>query len=368
MAARPRTAARKGWPSNLYAKDRNGLYYFWRHPKTGQEFGLGRDFQSAKVQALEANLKVSGLLGVRRLAQRLETQGGGTVSEFMPIMQVALKKRKLAANTNKNNNWLLGVIDDAVGPMILDHVTTMDLNDKLIEPRMAEGKERSAQSLVSMLKDMWSVARTKGWTEKSPADALRVGGVDVKRERLTVEDFTIILSAAKELPDRWIYNMMRLALVSAQPRECLCLWEFRDAKDGFLWNERGKTGARIKLPLTLTDPHFGWTLDECIRACRDNIASPYMLHHNISNPWAKIGDPVYLDTLTKGFNRARDASGLEWKTKPPTLHEIRSLSIRLHRKARGRDFAQALAAHKQGSTTDIYTDVRGAEWVEVKVG
>lgn len=367
MAARPRGPARKGWPANLYAKDRDGPYYFWRHPQTKKEFGLGRDYNAARIQALEANIKLSGLLGVRRLAQRLEADsGGGTVSEFMPIMKKKLESRKLAANTNKNNNWLLGVIEEAVGEMILDRVTTRDLNDKLIEPRMVAGKERSAQSLVSMLKDVWAVARTQGWTEKSPADALRIGGVDVKRERLTVEAFSAILEAAKALPDRWIHNMMRLALVSAQPRECLCLWEFRDVKDGFLWNERGKTGARIKLPLRLTDPHFGWVLEDCIRACRDNIATPYMLHHNTNNPWAKIGDPVYIDTLTKGFNRARDATGLEWGRKPPTLHEIRSLSIRLYRKARGRDFAQSLAAHKQGSTTDIYTDVRGAEWVEIR--
>lgn len=365
MAARPRGPARKGWPANLYAKDRNGLYYFWRHPQTKAEFGLGRDFNAAKIQALEANMKLSGLLGVRRLAQRLDTEGKGTVSEFIPILQKELDKRKLADNTIKANKWRLGVIEKAIGSIVLDHVTTKDLNDKLIEPRLEKGNERAALSIVSMLNDMWAVAETKGWTKNRPAEVLRVS-VEVKRDRLSLEQFTKILEAAKALPDRWIYNMMRLAVVTAQPRECLCAWEFRDVKEGFLWNERGKTGARIKLPLTLTSPAFGWTLDECIKACRDGVLSKNMLHHNRPMAWAKPGDAVFIDTLTKGFARARDASGLKWAKKPPTLHEIRSLALRIYKDKRGRDFAQALAGHKQGSTTDIYTDVRGSEWIEVR--
>lgn len=230
---------------------------------------------------------------------------------------------------------------------------------------MEKGNERAALSIVSMLNDMWAVAETKGWTKNRPAEVLRVS-VEVKRDRLSLEQFTKILEAAKALPDRWIYNMMRLAVVTAQPRECLCAWEFRDVKEGFLWNERGKTGARIKLPLTLTSPAFGWTLDECIKACRDGVLSKNMLHHNRPMAWAKPGDAVFIDTLTKGFARARDASGLKWAKKPPTLHEIRSLALRIYKDKRGRDFAQALAGHKQGSTTDIYTDVRGSEWIEVR--
>lgn len=365
MAARPRGPARKGWPANLYAKDRNGLYYFWRHPTTKAEFGLGRDFKEAKIQALEANMKLSGLLGVRRLAQRLDAEGKGTVSEFIPILKEELATRKLADNTVKNNNWRLGAIEAAIGNMVLDHVTTKDLHDKIVEPRLKEGKHRAALSIVSMLNDMWAVAETKGWTKNRPAEVLRVN-VEVKRSRLSLDEFVKILDAAMALPDRWIYNMMRLALVSAQPRECLCGWEFRDVKDGFLWNERGKTGARIKLPLSLVVPQFGWSLDECIKACRGDVLSKSLLHHNRPTAWAKPGDAIFIDTLTKGFSRARDAANLKWEKSPPSLHEIRSLALRLYRDERGRDFAQALAGHKQGSTTDIYTDVRGSEWIEVR--
>ena len=83
----------------------------------------------------------------------------------------------------------------------------------------------------------------------------------------------------------------------------------------------------------------------------------------------KIGDPVFIDTLTKGFARARDIA----KIKPrsgmnlPSLHEVRSLALRLYRDAYGSDFAQNLAGHKDVSTTNVYTDVRGSEWIEVRI-
>ena len=159
--------------------------------------------------------------------------------------------------------------------------------------------------------------------------------------------------------------LMRLAIVTAQPRECLVALEFSDIRDGFVWNERGKTGARIKLPLSLTVPRLGWNLDDCVKSCRDRIVSRHLLHHNINRTLAAPGSAVALNAASKGFQRAREAAGISGDN-PPTLHEIRSLALRLYKDDRGRDFAQTLAGHKQGTTTDIYTDVRGAEWIEVK--
>lgn len=57
--------------------------------------------------------------------------------------------------------------------------------------------------------------------------------------------------------------------------------------------------------------------------------------------------------------------GDEGKT-PPSFHEIRSLAIRLYSKKYGKDFAQAIAGHKDASTTEDYEDVRGSEWAQVK--
>jgi integrase len=71
------------------------------------------------------------------------------------------------------------------------------------------------------------------------------------------------------------------------------------------------------------------------------------------------------ETITGAFREARDLAGITvpaGKT-PPTFHELRSLGIRLYKK-QGYD-PQALAGHRDPETTRIYTDTRGAEWIDV---
>lgn len=363
MAARPRSPKRKNWPPHLIEK-RPG-YYAWRHPQTKQEFGLGRDFKRACLEAMEANLKLAQMVGARRLVDRMEGRKG-TISEWAVEFRKRLDKRGLRPNTVKTNEWRLRKIESQFGSMVMERVTTKDLADWL-GGIVDGGHERTAASLRSMLDDMWREAAGAGWVSSNPVDALSKITVSVKRERLSLEQFVAIYEAAARL-DAFHQRLMELAIITAQPRECLVAWEFGDEHDGFLWNERGKTGARIKIPMTLTVPTLGWRLSDVVRRCRDNVLSKHMIHHTRKYAWSELGDPLFIDSASKAFARARDLSGLTWDGSAPSLHEIRSLSLRLYKDAYGRDFAQSLAGHKDGSTTDIYTDVRGSEWIEVRFG
>lgn len=57
---RPRMASRKNWPEYLAARTRSkGLYYTWKHPVTGKEYGLGYNFSDAAAQARDANARLS---------------------------------------------------------------------------------------------------------------------------------------------------------------------------------------------------------------------------------------------------------------------------------------------------------------------
>lgn len=369
MASRPRSKARKNWPANLYARDRNGPYYFWRHPGTGKEHGLGRDFVSASTQAIEANLHIGGITAERRLVDRLKDDGQVTVAEFLPTFRSVKVAKGLAPNTVKALDSNLRKIEAGIGSMILRRVTTQDLNDRITEPLMLADKDRAAGQVRSVLNELFLTAAGKGKVDSNPVASLMVNEAKVKRDRLSIDQFKSTYEAALTLPDRWIANMLRLAIVSAQPRECLCGWERSDVRAGFLWNERGKTGARIKLPIGLKVPELGWVLSDAIKACQDDIISRTLLHHNRSTAYGKIGDPVFIDTLTKGFARARDLADVRPRSgmKPPSLHEVRSLALRLYRDAYGSDFAQNLAGHKDVSTTNVYTDVRGSEWIEVRI-
>ena len=52
--ARTRNHARRDLPPNLYV--RNGGYYCYRDPRTGKEYGLGRDKRLAVTEAIAANM------------------------------------------------------------------------------------------------------------------------------------------------------------------------------------------------------------------------------------------------------------------------------------------------------------------------
>ncbi|EQB2867717.1 phage integrase Arm DNA-binding domain-containing protein, partial [Escherichia coli] len=59
---RRRSHERRDLPPNLYI--RNNGYYCYRDPRTGKEFGLGRDRRIAITEAIQANIEL--LSGNRR--------------------------------------------------------------------------------------------------------------------------------------------------------------------------------------------------------------------------------------------------------------------------------------------------------------
>jgi integrase len=133
------------------------------------------------------------------------------------------------------------------------------------------------------------------------------------------------------------------------------------------------------MPLDLRLAAIDLSLDEVTRRCRDNLVSRFLVHLRKRGNKAKRGDPLHADTITKGFMAARNRTALLWEPKvdkagkeipvtPPTFHEIRSLAARLYTEQCGKDFSQALLGHKHAMTTDLYRDVRGAEWIEIKAG
>lgn len=85
--------------------------------------------------------------------------------------------------------------------------------------------------------------------------------------------------------------------------------------------------------------------------------------HGNSPPGARI----WVDTITRRFTDALASLSLDFgDSTPPTFHEIRPLAERLHAEQGGVS-TQELLGHADPRTTRLYHDVRGAEWVTVKV-
>ena len=88
------------------------------------------------------------------------------------------------------------------------------------------------------------------------------------------------------------------------------------------------------------------------------------------SPPSEPGSPIFADRASKAFMEARRLAGIPDVSadgKPaPTLHEVRSLSVRLYEAQGGVD-TQALAGHSSADMTAVYADPRGVEAVLVKV-
>lgn len=378
MAARRRQRKRDGWPKYLY--ETQG-YYYWRHPVTKEAFGLGRDLGKAKTEAIEANLHIDRKRDQARLVDRIAGNDVRTVSAVLVRYVQDMVKRNLAQNTLKTKGTMIRTVETKWGALPYSSLTTTMI-DEFLQGYVAQGKARMARSYQSFLTEIGNKAIAIGYATHNPAAVTEQIKVPVKRSRLTLDQFVAIYDAAAPV-DPYVQRAMEIALVTAQRREDIALLERSDIHDGCLWVEQGKSeniearGAgqqtRLAIPVDLRmivqsgARVIDWTLKDIIARCwSDHVASRYLIHHSKRRTKSNPGDPVWKDTISKAFSRAREMAGIEFTGEnPPTFHEIRSLSIRLWREARGKDFAQALAGHKQSSTTDIYTNERG-NWVMLK--
>lgn len=191
-----------------------------------------------------------------------------------------------------------------------------------------------------------------GWLDRNPAMQVKAQQVTVRRNRLTLEQWTAIHGHAAAHMPPWVARMMVLALVTGQRRSDLVKMKFSDVWDEHLHIEQAKTGARLALPLALRLDALGVTLGEAIEACRGYaVAGEYLLRKSTGK---RPGDA----SLSARFEDAREAAIAPPKTGAPTsLHECRSLSERLYR-AQGIN-TMVLLGHKHQAMTDMYHDDRG---------
>lgn len=376
---------KKNWPDGLY--ERAGGYYSWRNPLTGEELGIGRvPFVEACGQAVEANLHVRNQLKKPRLIDRLTWNAERDVGTLVDAHDKKLAQRvtdgELAASSIKQLRSCSRAVKAAWPGRAVASITTRDAAE-LLGTWKERGQLRMAQSVRSYLTDLFRYAEAEGWIPRgsNPVSITDRINPKVKRARLSLEQFQIIYDAAAPL-DAWVRHAMALAIVSARRREDLAAAEFKQQPDSMVWtadrhlwviqkkvdDEDNPENLRLRIPFGLELKVLGWSLEWSIAQCRDDVLSRWLIHHSRRRTMSAPGDQVWIDTITKGFTRARKRTSLTWPEdqQPPTFHEIRSLSARLYEKQGGVD-VQMLLGHTDPETTELYKDSRGTEWTDVKV-
>ncbi|XUK74074.1 Integrase [Erwinia rhapontici] len=212
----------------------------------------------------------------------------------------------------------------------------------------------------SVLSDIFREAIVEGHISNNPVTPTRTTTPTVSRERLELEQYIAIRESASTMAP-WVGLAMDLALLTGQRREDVAAMRFDDIDNSRLQVTQGKTGMMISFPLDLEIESMNLKLGTIIDRCHLASTTEFMISAGIRKN--STGGSLHLDSLTKNFAEARIKSGLTFQSKPPTFHEIRSLSGRLYEKEKGKHFAQQLMGHKSEKMTDKYLDTRGKEYV-----
>lgn len=357
MNAARRNANRRGWPRGLY-EPREG-YFVWRHPD-GRTIPIGRvSLAGAKAQAAAANLKVESM--APSLLDKMASEPAGddrTVAALLGKIPAAA-----AANTRRSHKSLDKRIVAAIGSMAAADLRTQHCAE-LVEPiETVEKKARLALAVRSRLVTMCQRGMQLGWMSSNPAEATRTPAVQVKRRRLSLEDFRAVRAKAEEV-NGWLGKAMDLALVTGADRDTISGLVRGDIVGDHLEFRRGKTGVRIAIPLDIELVAAGLVLRQVLKNT-SGVASRFIVHHVRNYGNAPAGAPVFVDTITKAFARAYKLAELPAEN-APTFHEIRSLSKRLYT-AQGNVDTKALLGHQDEKTADLYADPRGSEAIRVTV-
>lgn len=338
-----------------------GGYYSWRHPETKIEYGLGRDRRVAVADAIAANAH----LAAQRLTLIDRINGvPRSWAAWCDVFGKLVDEREAKPNTRRTRkSQLARLLRSFPADKPAAKITTADCS-AVLDAISVEGKNRTAQAIRAFMIDCFDRMIAKGWRSDNPARVLDEVKVKVKRARLTLEVFMALYSSTKITRLR---NAMALGLVSGQARESVAGAKFTDFHDGGWFNERGKTGARIIIPLDLRLERFGMSLEDVLRQCRaTGVVSHHLIHETDRGIGRRVGKAIHMDVLTREFTAEVGKLRLPWGDKePPTFHEVRSLACRLY-KEQGNVNAQELLGHRDPRTTQIYADGRG-EWVRVSV-
>lgn len=343
-------------PPNLYI--RNNGYYCYRDPRTGKEYGLGRDRRIAVTEAIQANIELFSGNQHKPLTARINSDDTVTVHSWLDRYEIIIAGRGLKQKTLTDYASKLRAIRERLNDVPLSDITTKQIA-ALLNDYIDEGKSATAKLIRSTLSDIFREAIAEGHISTNPVTATRAAKSEVKRARITADEYRQIYQAAKSLPS-WVTLAMDLAVVTGQRVGDLCQMRWEDIRDDYIYIEQGKTGAKLAIPVALHVDAINVSLEDTLKKCRELLKGETIIA-------STRRESLSSGTISRYFMRARKASGLSFEGDPPTFHELRSLSARLYKKQISKEFAQHLLGHKSDSMASQYRNDRGREWDKIEI-
>lgn len=287
---------------------------------------------------------------------------GHTLGEWLSEFERVIAERNYAQQTIKNHTACIAHIRRLWGDRQMGELRPHEIATAL--KTFGPEHTSTARRVLAELRDALTEAVHNGWSEANPAALVRPPSHHVIRARLKFETWSAMRTLAQASPQRWVESMLLLAIVTGQRRSDLAKMQFDDivvGDDGehYLRVEQQKkagkpVGARIEIPLKLRLEAIDMSLAEVIKHCRDSAAPGSTLLRKAG------GGPIEESSLSARFHEhivAAVGEGAYRQYEWPSLHEVRSLSARLHH-AEGKD-PQVLLGHAHHEMTDLYLNDRG---------
>lgn len=303
---------------------------------------------SNKSLAIEAAKELNALL-MPESDLVAKVLGQVTVSKHVEwFFENVAPEREYKASTLQMYQVQARKLTEAMGAVPVEEVSVQDVAE-LLEKYSA----RSANQIRQVAIDIFRVAVSRGLRTDNPAEATLKRREKKARKRLSQEQY----DAIHKLADTWLQNAMDLALITLQRRGDVSRMKFENVEKGKLYVVQEKTEKYDTGYLAIA---IGPKLKAVIKRCRDELASPYLVHRR---PERKVKERAGMDhwtqvkpqMVTRAFAEARDKTGMfdaMPENERPTFHEIRALGIKRCRD-RGDD-PQKLAGHATERMTSNY--------------
>jgi integrase len=237
---------------------------------------------------------------------------------------------------------------------------------QLVKSIHDRGLHVTSRQVLQDVREAFNFALVEGWLDSNPALHVRRLPAPVRRQRLTLAQFLDTHEYARGHLPPWVAVCLRLALVTGQRRSDVVKMCRADVRDGHLFVQQYKTGARVAIPLALRLEALGATVgevvDECL-ACEPHDGETLL--RTAARPRRELHPQSISNRFAEAFGAACTHAG---PGAAPSFHEIRSLSARLYR-MQGID-TQTLLGHSKASMTEIYEDERGlnaGQWKYVRL-
>jgi integrase len=296
-------------PPHMHAKGR--AFYYGR-----KWVPLGSDFAAA----------------LKRYAELHGTLQAGTVATFTDAAnhyRAHVLKTK-AVKTQREYERQLKRLCKWCGAMPLSTITPAHVQ-KYLDKRSAKHSATREKALLSLV---FNIARGAGLTN-TPNPCAGIHGVKSKRDVYVTDDQ---LAAVLEHADRPLADFLELAWRTGADAAIVLRMTRADVRDGALWVQRSKTGAKVRIELI---GPLARLLDR-----QEAISSVYLVHDD-------RGQPFSLQRMRLRFWDARAKAEQTWT--------IRDLRAKAGSDSVDLKSAQTLLGHAAESTTAIYRRSRIGE-------